>query len=44
MPATGRGFTLRGITISIRQDGKIVREAIYYDLDHLRRQIGPGAK
>lgn len=44
MPATGRHFTLRGITISVRQDGKIVREAIYYDLDHLRRQIGPGTK
>jgi len=44
MPATGRRFTLRGITISVRQDGKIVREAIYYDLDHLRRQIGPDTK
>lgn len=44
MPATGRRFTLRGITVSVRQDGKIVREAIYYDLDHLRRQIGPGAQ
>ena len=44
MPATGRRFALRGITVSVRQDGKIVREAIYYDLDHLRRQIGPGAK
>jgi steroid delta-isomerase-like uncharacterized protein len=44
MPATGRPFTLRGITISVRQDGKIVREAIYYDLDHLRRQIGPGTQ
>lgn len=43
MPATGRHFTLRGITVSVRQNGKIVREAIYYDLDHLRRQIGPGA-
>ena len=44
MPATGRRFTLRGITVSVRQNGKIVREAIYYDLDHLRRQIGPGTK
>ncbi len=44
MPATGRRFTLRGITVSVRHDGKIVREAIYYDLDHLRRQIGPGAR
>lgn len=44
MPATGRRFTLRGITVSVREEGKIVREAIYYDLDHLRRQIGPGAR
>lgn len=44
MPATGRRFTLRGITVSVRENGKIVREAIYYDLDHLRRQIGPGAQ
>jgi steroid delta-isomerase-like uncharacterized protein len=44
MPATGRRFTLRGITVSVRENGKIVREAIYYDLDHLRGQIGPGVK
>jgi len=44
MPATGRPFTLRGLTVSIRQQGKIVREAIYYDLNDLKRQIGPGAK
>src|SRR5215467_15859383 len=29
MPATGRPFTLRGVTVTIRQDGKIVRESIY---------------
>lgn len=43
MPATGRPFTLRGVTVTIRQQGKIVREAIYYDLNDLKRQIGPGA-
>jgi steroid delta-isomerase-like uncharacterized protein len=43
MPATGRRFTLRGVTVSIRQHGKIVREAIYYDLNDLKRQIGPDA-
>lgn len=44
MPATGRPFTLRGVTVTIRQQGKIVREAIYYDLHDLRRQIGPGTR
>ena len=44
MPATGRPFTLRGLTVTIRQQGKIVREAIYYDLNDLKRQIGPGAR
>lgn len=44
MPATGRPFILRGVTVTIRQQGKIVREAIYYDLHDLKRQIGPGAR
>jgi steroid delta-isomerase-like uncharacterized protein len=44
MPATGRRFTLRGITVTVREHGKIVRESIYYDLDHLHRQIGPSAR
>ena len=41
MPASGRPFTLRGVTVTIREHGKIVREAIYYDLNDLKRQIGP---
>lgn len=44
MPATGRNFTLRGITVTVRENGKIVRESIYYDLDHLQSQIGPGVR
>jgi steroid delta-isomerase-like uncharacterized protein len=44
MPATGRPFTLRGITVTVREQGKIVRESIYYDLEHLRSQIGPHAR
>ena len=44
MPATGRPFTLRGITVTVREHGKIVRESIYYDLEHLKRQIGPNVK
>lgn len=42
MPATGRPFTLHGVTVTIRHDGKIVRESIYYDVRDLHRQIGPG--
>ncbi len=41
MPTTGRPFTLRGVTVTIRHDGKIVRESIYYDVRDLQRQIGP---
>jgi steroid delta-isomerase-like uncharacterized protein len=44
MPATGRPFTLRGVTVSVRENGKIVRESIYYDVSDLHRQIGPGSK
>lgn len=44
MPATGRRFTLRGITVTVREHGKIVRESIYYDLEHLHSQIGPHAR
>lgn len=44
MPATGRPFTLRGVTVTIRQQGKIVRESLYYDLNDLKSQIGPGAR
>jgi steroid delta-isomerase-like uncharacterized protein len=44
MPATGHPFTLRGVTVTIRHDGKIVRESLYYDVSDLHRQIGPGPK
>ena len=40
LPASGRTFTLRGVTVVIREDGKIVREALYYDVSELRRQLG----
>ena len=41
MPATGRPFTIHGVTVTIRHDGKIVRESIYYDVRTLQSQIGP---
>ena len=40
LPATGRPYTLRGVTVVIREDGKIVREALYYDVTDLYRQLG----
>jgi steroid delta-isomerase-like uncharacterized protein len=39
--ATGRSYSLKGVTVVIRQNGKIVRESIYYDTAELHRQLGP---
>ena len=41
LPASGRPFSIRGVTVVIREDGKIVRESLYYDVAELRRQLGP---
>jgi len=40
MPASGRPFSLRGVTVVVRENGKIVRESLYYDVNDLRRQLG----
>ena len=40
LPASGRSFSLRGVTVVVRRDGKIVREALYYDVAELHRQLG----
>jgi steroid delta-isomerase-like uncharacterized protein len=42
LPASGRSFSIRGVTVVIRHEGKIVRESLYYDVAELRRQLGPG--
>src|SRR2546421_6190568 len=39
LPASGRSFTLRGVTVVVREKGKIVREALYYDVSELHRQL-----
>ncbi|HLZ61733.1 MAG TPA: ester cyclase [Ktedonosporobacter sp.] len=39
LPATGRSYTLRGVTVVVREAGKIVRESLYYDVDDLYRQL-----
>lgn len=40
LPASGRPFTIRGVTVVIRENDKIVREALYFDVAELRRQLG----
>ncbi len=40
LPASGRPFTLRGVTVVVRHDDKIVREALYYNVAELHRQLG----
>ena len=40
LPATGRSYVLHGVTVVIREEDKIVREALYYDLADLQRQLG----
>jgi len=39
LPASNRSFSIRGVTVVVRHDGKIVREAIYYDMEEVRRQL-----
>ena len=38
--ASGRSFSIAGVTVVVRQDGKIVRESLYYDMNGVRRQLG----
>ena len=38
--ATGRAFSIPGVTVVVREHGKIVRESLYYDMDEVRRQLG----
>ena len=40
LPASGRPFSIHGVTVVIRHEGKIVREALYYDVNQLHRQLG----
>jgi steroid delta-isomerase-like uncharacterized protein len=38
--ASGRSFSIPGVTVVVRQDGKIIRESLYYDMKEVRRQLG----
>jgi steroid delta-isomerase-like uncharacterized protein len=40
LPASGRAFSIHGVTVVVRRDGKIVRESLYYDVAALHRQLG----
>jgi len=42
LPATGRSFSIPGVTVVVRQNGKIVREALYYDMNEVQRQLVHG--
>ncbi len=39
LAATGRNYTLHGVTVVIRHEGKIVRESVYYDPTEFRKQF-----
>lgn len=40
LPATGRAFSIPGVTVVVREGGKIVRESIYYDVAEVQQQLG----
>jgi steroid delta-isomerase-like uncharacterized protein len=40
LAASGRSFSIPGVTVVVRQGGKIVRESLYYDMHEVRRQLG----
>jgi steroid delta-isomerase-like uncharacterized protein len=39
LPASGRSFSISGVTVVIRRKGKIVRESLYYDMEEVRHQL-----
>ena len=39
MPATNRAYEMHGVTVVVREHGKIVREALYYDVADFRKQV-----
>jgi steroid delta-isomerase-like uncharacterized protein len=43
LPASNLSYVLHGVTVVVREEGKIVREAIYFDAADFRRQLTPVA-
>ena len=41
LAASGRSFSIPGVTVVVRQNGKIVRESLYYDRNEVHQQLGP---
>lgn len=39
LPASGRTFTIHGVTVVERHEGKITRESLYYDMQEVYRQL-----
>ena len=39
LPASGRSYSINGVTVVVRQDSKIIRESIYFDAANLRSQL-----
>lgn len=39
LPASGRSFSIPGVTVVVRKNGKIVRESLYYDMHEVHRQL-----
>jgi steroid delta-isomerase-like uncharacterized protein len=40
LPASGRSFSIPGVTVVVRNNGKIVRESLYYDMAEVQGQLG----
>ncbi len=40
LAASDRPFSIHGVTVVVRHEGKIVREALYYDVKQLYKQLG----
>jgi len=40
LPATGRTFSIPGVTVVVRRNGKIVRASLYYNMAEVQRQLG----
>jgi steroid delta-isomerase-like uncharacterized protein len=40
LPATGRKFSIPGVTVVVRRNGKIMRESLYYNMAEVQRQLG----
>ncbi len=40
LAASGREFSIPGVTVVVRKNNKIVRESLYYDVAEVKRQLG----